>query len=203
MDTLGILFGSLARVRLMRLFVFNPGNPLDVDDAARRSKVPPHLVRRELAILAKAGLVKPRTFTREVAESGTTRRRRTKGFILNGSFSHLSALSSFLENMVPVKDTDIVKKLAGVGRLKFVVIAGVLVNDMDNRIDILIVGDAIKKALLERAIANIEAHLGRELRYAVFSTYDFKYRLAMSDRFIRDVLHYPHSTVIDRFGITA
>lgn len=186
----------------MRLFVFNPDVPLDLADIARRAKVNAPAVRRELNVLVKAALIKPKTFTREIEEGGKVRRRRARGFVLNNEFSYLSALSSFLENVVPVKEHDILKKLSGVGKLKFVVMSGVLVNDTENRIDILIVGDAIKQAPLERAIADIEAVIGRELRYAVLSTNDFKYRLSMYDRLIRDILHYPHATVIDHFGIT-
>src|SRR3989344_4479321 len=39
---------------------------------------------------------------------------------------------------------------------------------------------------------------GREIRYAVFSTPEFRYRLTIQDRLIRDTLDYPHLVLLDK-----
>jgi hypothetical protein len=54
---------------------------------------------------------------------------------------------------------------------------------------------------LERAIRDIESEVGKELTYAAFKTDDFIYRLGMYDKFIRDILDYPHEKILDKIGI--
>ena len=50
-------------------------------------------------------------------------------------------------------------------------------------------------------IKNLEAEIGKELRYVYFSTEDFKYRLSMCDKLMRDILDYPHKKVLNKLGI--
>jgi hypothetical protein len=47
----------------------------------------------------------------------------------------------------------------------------------------------------------MEADIGKELSYAVCDTADFVYRLNAYDKFIRDVLDYPHETIVDKLGV--
>ncbi len=69
--------------------------------------------------------------------------------------------------------------------------------------DILAVGDRLDEKKLGNAVRALEAELGRELRYAAFSTEEFKYRRGVYDRLIRDVFDYPNRIPLDRMGITA
>ncbi len=206
MEILGKLFGSGARVKVIRLFVFNPRIVYELGDIASRTKVPEKIIRVEVNLLRAAGLIKSKTFYKDVIEKKGGKkievRRRVKGIVLEERFPYLQALGSFLLNTSPVKEADIMKRLSGVGKLKFVVIAGIFLKDFDSRVDILIVGDALKRRILERAIRRLESEIGREIRYAVFSTSDFKYRLSVYDRLVRDVLDYPHRAVVDRFGLS-
>ena len=39
------------------------------------------------------------------------------------------------------------------------------------------------------------------MRYAAFGTEDFAYRFGMYDKFIRDIVDYPHERLIDKIGI--
>jgi len=47
----------------------------------------------------------------------------------------------------------------------------------------------------------LEAEIGKELVYAVFSSKDFSYRLGMYDRFVHDILDYPHEKILNRTDI--
>jgi hypothetical protein len=49
--------------------------------------------------------------------------------------------------------------------------------------------------------SGMEAEIGKELRYAYFSTDEFRYRLSMYDKLIRDILDYPHRVLLDKLGI--
>ena len=80
-------------------------------------------------------------------------------------------------------------------------VSGVFIQKPDSRVDLLIVGDRIKSTSLDRIIRNLEAQIGKELRYASFSTKEFRYRLNVYDRLIRDILDFPHEPVLDRIGV--
>ena len=206
MKILGKLFGSEARVKILRLFLFNPQEVYENADVASRAKVYSSTARREVAMLRRIGLIKRKYFYREAVQKGKSRfvakGKRVAGWTLNEKFQYLLALQGFLLGTAPIRQSDIVKRLERVGRLKFVAIAGAFLQDFDSRIDLLVVGDGIKRGALEDAIKSIEAELGRELRFAVFNTRDFQYRLNIYDKLIRDVLDYPHQKVLDRLDMS-
>ena len=64
--------------------------------------------------------------------------------------------------------------------------------------DIIIAVDALHESRLEKAIKTLEPQFGREIRYAAFSTPEFRYRLTVQDRLIRDTLDYPHLVLLDK-----
>jgi hypothetical protein len=68
------------------------------------------------------------------------------------------------------------------------------------KVDLLVVGDKLDEKPLGNAIHTLEAEMGRELRYAYFTTEEFKYRVGVYDRLVRDVFDYPHRTILDRIG---
>ena len=81
------------------------------------------------------------------------------------------------------------------------VISGAFVQRLDGPADLLIVGDDLKRNLIDQAIKNLEAETGRELVYAVFDTSDFMYRYHSSDRFIRDLFEFEHERLVDKIVI--
>lgn len=208
-DILGKLFGSNAIVKILRLFLFNPEEAFEARDVVRRTKVDPDVVRAELSMLARIGFIKRKAFTRTATPPARRRtprpkrlaRRRVMGWARDEHFLFTRELSALLIGSTPLWSRDLIKRLRHAGNIKVIVISGVFVGDLDGRLDILIVGDNIKRRELSQSIRNIEAELGREIRYAVFSTPDFRYRLGIYDKLVRDVLDYRHETVIDRLGV--
>ncbi|MEI7513420.1 MAG: hypothetical protein WCJ74_02245 [bacterium] len=197
------LFGSSAKVKIIKLFLFNQREIFDKDTISDRTKSSSAKVRSELLGLEKINLVKRRTFFKEFEKRGKTVKRRVDGWYVNPDFSLLSALQQLLIKTAPFSYNEIIAKLSKAGRLKFVVITGVFIQDFDSRIDILVVGDSISKAKLETAIKSMEAEIGRELRYCCFETADFKYRVDMYDKLVRDILDFNHEVVLDKMSITA
>ncbi len=191
MDVLGKLFGSTARVKILRLFVFNERTQFDADLVARRAKIAAATARREMRVLQQAGLIRKRSGARGGPK-----------FRLEATFAHLAPLRYFLANTAALDERDILGKLrAARGKLSLVIIAGMFIQDADSRIDLLIVGDNLKERALAGAVKDIEAELGKEIRLAVFSRKDFEYRHSMYDKLIRDILDYPHRTLLDRIGV--
>ena len=204
MDILEKLFGSSAKVRIMRLFLFNPATPYSMSDSSKRTQVSGAKVRRYLSLLAQTGMIHPKSFLKEKILKGKKRKTKkvwTRGWVLDTKFPYLAPLQSFLIDIAPLTRDDILKKFQRVGRLKLVILSGVFIHDLESRVDVLVVGDHIKKGVLENIIKSFEAEIGRELKYAAFETSDFKYRLGVYDKLLRDILDYKHNTILDRLGM--
>ena len=194
METLAKLFGSETKVKIIRLFLFNPETVFDTSTIAKRVGEDITRVRRELSGLEKIAFVKRRAKKVRGKAGG-------HGFVLNMSFSYLAPLQTFLTSAKPLQPTEITRKFTPLGTIKFLAIAGSFTRQADSRVDILIVGDNIKKGKLEKVIKGLEAEIGRELRYAFFNTPDFLYRLDMYDKLVRDILDYPHERLVNKLAI--
>jgi hypothetical protein len=181
------IFGGEAKVKIMRLFIFNPTVIFNASEVSKRAKTSSNIARREVGSLVKAGLVK----------------KTAKGYTLNRSYKYLTAISNFLIDATPLSEKEIVSKISSTGNVKLVLIAGVFLHNPDSRVDILIVGDHIKQGKLLTVISAIEAELGKELRYAVFETSDFNYRLGIYDKLVRDILDSQHEKILNKLGLQA
>ncbi len=189
MDTLEKIFGGAARVKLMRLFLFNPTLYYETSDVVDRSKVDSSRARRELNFLAKVGLVKKSTRGNMVV------------WYLNEKFPYLVEFQRLLLQTSLVHKQPIVKKISKIGRPKLIIFSGIFKELWDSRLDILVVADNAKKSAADSVMASIEADIGKEIRFTVLDSEDFKYRLGIGDRLIRDVLDYPHEIVLDKLGL--
>lgn len=189
-DPLQKLFGSDARIKLLRLFLFNPKAIYTVPDAAQRSRVPERTARKELALFSSIGLIR----------RSPTRQGSGLRYSLNDGFEYRSVLQNLLLN-APERAKDIFERIRSSGVIKFIVVAGVFMDDWEGRLDVLIVGDRIKEKPLRSSMRHLESEIGRELRYAMLPSDDFLYRLNMNDKLVRDVLDYPHRIMLDRLNI--
>ncbi|MCX6819821.1 MAG: hypothetical protein NT019_00830 [Candidatus Adlerbacteria bacterium] len=187
-DGLQKLFGSPARVKLLRLFLFNPKQSFTLADATKRARVGEDESRRELALFLRAELI--------------VRTPRGKGvrYGLNAEFEYVAALQDLLLN-APARGKDIVARIRRVGTLKFVVLSGMFLGEWDGSLDLLVVGDRVKEKNLREETRKLEAEIGKEIRYTLLSTEDFFYRINLNDKLIRDVLDYPHKIVLDKLNI--
>lgn len=206
MEILKKLFGSLVRVKLLRLFVFNPERFYDLSEAASRTKSDLGAVRKEIANLVHTSLIKPGVYSKIISRGNgvderTIKHKKVKGYKLNKNFKHLRSLRTLLLEIVPFTQSDISKRLAKSGKIKALITAGVFAHDDDGRLDLLVVGDKLKPNVISREIKTIESELGKELRYVVLDTNEFKYRLSIYDKLIRDTFDYPHQIVTDLLGI--
>ncbi len=201
---LSALFGSTARVKILRLFLSNLTTNYTIDEVTKRSKVHPNTVRKELNLFVKIGLLKKEQTEVSTFKGSGKNKKETKkkaaGFVVDRSFAELLSLRSFILNIDPTDDDDISKRVGKTGRIKLILVAGEFIRDPNSRVDILVVGDAIKEARLKAAISELEAKMGKELSYTSFTTTDFNYRLGVYDRLIRDVLDYPHQIIVDKLG---
>ena len=184
------LFGSAARLKLLRLFLFNPKQTYTVPDAAQRSRVHERTARKELALFASVGLIK-----RSPTRSGSGLR-----YMLNADFEYLTVLQNLLLN-APARAKDIYGRIRTAGTVKLIIVAGVFMGEWEGRLDVFVIGDRIKERVLRTRMRKLESEIGRDLRYALLGSEDFAYRLNMNDKLVRDIMDYPHRIVFDRLNI--
>ncbi|MFT5179812.1 MAG: hypothetical protein ACI9GH_000119 [Candidatus Paceibacteria bacterium] len=198
MDILETLFSSNAIVKLMRLFLFHPDKVFQKADIINKSKIRMDSASAELNILLKAGMIRKKS---TFVESKTGGKRRVSGYILNYDFSYRIPLHDLLIGSSDFNNQNLSKRIGKHGRIKLVVTSGVFIQDNDSRIDLLIVGDNIKERSLKTTIKTIESEIGKQLRYVIFDTKDYRYRVGVCDRLVRDILDYPHQILVNKMGV--
>ena len=191
MEILGKLFGSANKVKIMRLFLLNPEVVFSNNEVATRSRIgSPSIATRELNSLNKIEFLNKRS------------KDKTKAWQLNPDFPFTNQLKGILKNDLVARKRELMKQFGGCGRISLLIISGIFIENNDSRADLLIVGDNLKKRAIERGVKGLEAEIGKELAYAVLETADFKYRLNACDKFVRDVLDYPHERLVDKLNLS-
>ncbi len=180
---------SLQRLKLLRLFVYNDDVSFFAKEVAFRTRLPDAVVRKELNTLAAADFLKVRTH------------KGKKEYRVHKKNHHFPALARFIRETSEVSDARIVEEIKKCGNIRLIAISGLFTGAMEPKIDLLVVGDKIEEKRLTNSVHIIEAELGREIRYASFSTEDFRYRLGVYDRLLRDTFDYAHRFLVNKLGI--
>jgi hypothetical protein len=205
MDNLTAIFGSQVKVKILRLFLFNEAVAFTLKEIVEKTKSPAKAVRKELIVLEKADLLKSRHVSKEIQitkrEKILTKKVEGQGYILNSKYPYLDPLKSLLTITSLRVDQSLAKRFTNAGKIKLFIVAGVFTQNWDSRVDLLVVGDDLNLNKIESVIKVIESEIGKEISYSAFETQDFEYRLSIHDRLVRDILDYPHATLLDRLGI--
>jgi len=180
MEILEKILGNSARVKIMRLFLLNRGKSFTSKDIVKRSRVNANIVRKELRLLSSVGFIK----------------KRDVNWSFNSQFKYGEEFEDLLVRSDSLNKETILDNFKKVGRVKLVITSGVFIKNDDSRVDLLIVGDKMKRSKIEEGIRRLEAEIGAELVYAVFETKEFLYRLNMYDKLVRDILDYPHEVLL-------
>src|SRR6185312_17414462 len=179
-DALQKLFGSSARLKLLRLFLFNPKITYSVKEATEHSQIKPDEARKEFAAFQSMKLII------------RSRKAGVPRYQLNPDFEYVSALQNLLLNTAN-KGPDLYDRIRSTGAIKFMAISGVLLGEWeDGRLDLFVVGERVNDRKLRDEVRRLESELGMELRYTSLTTDNFYYRLAMNDHLVKDIFDYPH-----------
>ncbi|MDO8579624.1 MAG: hypothetical protein Q7R72_02005 [bacterium] len=205
MDTLSLLFGSVLRVKIMRLFLFNPGKPFDIEYIQGKTDATEREIKKEISFFRKIGLAKTKKFLKmtriKKGKKIIEKKKKVPAWTLDPSFKYIGALTDFLVRTHSLENKAIVRRLEKAGRIKAVVVSGIFMGDAESRLDMFIVGDNVRSGSIDRIIRGLESDMGKDIRYAVLSGPDFAYRVNMNDKLVRDVLDYPHTVLLDKLGI--
>lgn len=209
METLGKIFGKAARVKVMRLFLFNPSHSFTIEEVSRRSRIRKDSARSELKRLATIGMLNKKTWklkvdaeTKQKTSSKKTKKSKKtttqKGFVLNKTFALIEPLRNLLIETELVTQKDILKRLRQAGKIDLLLLSGIFIRDENRSLDVLVVGNKLKPEILARQMAILESEIGRELSYAQFDVEEFTYRMGMYDKLLRDVLENHHEVLVNR-----
>lgn len=184
------LFGSKTRVKLLHLFLNNPGKAFYVREITRLIDEQINSVRRELSNMLNVGIITNDNADHKLYYEVNQRYEHYVPFRAIFADEHVEAI---VEHGSTISWHDMIKQLAGV---RLAISAGVLVKGSTSSIDILIVGDALP-VKVKKLIKDIEKLEGRELNYSMLSYDEFYYRLSVRDKFITEILNGKYTVLVD------
>lgn len=185
------LFGSKTRVKLLHLFMNNPGKSFYVREITRLIDEQINSVRRELANMLKVGII--------ISDSADNKlyyevNQRYEFYVpLRAIFSD-QKMATLPEASSDKSDWS--KAVIALPHLRVAVAAGVLEKGSTSNVDLLLVGN-LPVAKIKLAIKRIEEHEGREINYATMKYEEFYYRLSVRDKFITEIINSKHSVLVD------
>ena len=188
------LFGSKTRTKLLSLFFSNIERSYYVREMTRVIDEQINSVRRELSNLESIGVIKNETYDNKVYYSANAKHPFARA--LNMMFS--TKVDKVLVETA-VKDSTWDEYIRPVkSYLSFLFVTN-RVPGQDG-IDMLIVGDDRTKKL-SRWAEVVEKKEGKPLNYVIISRDDFKYRLSVKDRFLKEIMEMQHIVQYDPEGM--
>lgn len=171
---------SKVRIKLLTLFLTNPGKIFHVREITRRTDEEINAIRRELARMEKAGMV----------ASEWRQNRRFYGFrkdyVLFAELCVLIVKSTGL-------GADIIKNRAKLGKIKYAFILGTFAKAGQGEpgdIDLLIAGNVVLPELTA-IVKEEEVKRDKEINYSVMSEEEFLFRKRRRDPFLLGILAKP------------
>ena len=187
------LFGSKTRVKLLHLFLNNPGKAFYVREITRLIDEQINSVRRELANMLKVGIIDSETSDNKLYYQVN---QRYEYYVpLRAIFANEKVAALQNETTSGVAQSWR-KDLAQLTGARLIILSGVLVEGSSSTVDVLIVGDA-RPAQLKKIMKTIETSEGREINYALLTYSDFSYRLSVRDRFVSEIISQKYTTLVD------
>lgn len=184
------LFGSKTRVKLLHLFMDNPGKAFYVREITRLIDEQINSVRRELANMLEVGVISSDSADNKLYYEVN---QRYQYYVpLRAIFADEKVETVVAEN----GDSQWSEELKQLPGVRIAVTAGVLVRGSSSTIDLLLVGN-IPTAKLKIAIKTLERSEGREINYATMGYDEFYYRLSVRDKFIVEIVNDKHSVLVD------
>lgn len=202
MELLSRLLGGTERVKLMRFFLHHEEGIFSPSILSEKTKIKEVVIKKELAFLTSLGFIekkKAKLFvTVGKGKKATQKLKEVNGLMLNQDFPLNDALKNLLFDFQAIDKKELASRFKATGRIKLFLTSGIFIGDEKSRLDVLIVGESMKKPKAEKEFEILSAELGREVIFAVMDVEEYMYRLKMYDKFVRDVLDMPNEKVIDK-----
>ena len=188
------IFGSRTRLKLLKLFLTHPSEYFFVRELTRRTEEKINSIRRELANLEDVGLIKVEDKVKLDKEKDVKEKRKyytaNTDFVLYEEFKNLILKSRLL------LEKALTKEVNNLGKVKFLALSGIFVDDKNAKTDLLAVG-SIDRKKLDALVKKLEKNFEQEIRYTIMPTSEFNYRNQVTDKFLFEILESKHIIVID------
>jgi DNA-binding transcriptional ArsR family regulator len=186
------LFGSKTRVKLLALFLSNPGHAFFVRELTRKIDEQINSVRRELLNLKSLGIV-------------TSQDKKGKSYYeINTKFEFYPELKKIFsktdQNMT--EEDKLAAALRRSGNVQYAALTGRFVGDVTSQVDLFIVGE-IDKRKLKPALSELEKEIGREANYCIMSEVEFDDRSMLFDRFLTEIMAGPKKVIVDNLKVAS
>ncbi|MDA1061287.1 MAG: winged helix-turn-helix domain-containing protein [bacterium] len=168
------LFTSNTRIKLLTVFLMNPGEEYFIRELTRKLDEQINSIRRELDNLKKMGFLKSRT------------KLRKKYYYVNKNFVFLEELKSIIVKALSSNET-LVKDISQMGEIKLLALSGLFIGKETTSVDMFIVGDMDKERLTN--YINNDLRTKRPVKLTIMNEEDFVYRLNCKDRFVTDIMN--------------
>ncbi len=207
------LFGSKARVKILKNFLLNPDKKFYIRQLARDLKLQVNSVRRELSNLEDFGLLssddnnninsnvlsntpesKKNSKEKDIKETGL---KEKKYYWVNKNFILFSEVRSLIVKSQILAGESFIKNLKLVCDPKFILLSGIFVNNESSPTDVLIVAN-VENDKLTKIISDLEQELSREVNFTVMDEAEFKYRQEVADVFLHSVLNARRIILLDK-----
>jgi predicted transcriptional regulator len=195
---LGKLFGSTARVKILKLFLLNPDNSYYIRQISRHLNLQLSAVRRELENLETLELLESRHGGEgdEVISDEKVSKNDRKYYQANRDFVLFNEIRELIIKAQILCEKEFTDKLKKLGTIKLLILSGLFINEKQAPVDMLIVGN-FDKNKVAKLIKLLEEELVDEVNYTVLSEADFHYRRQVTDVFLYSVLEGKKIVVID------
>lgn len=212
---LGKIFGSENRVKILRYFLAHPDEQISLEGLSKKTKVKDPDLKKELKNLVAINFLNELTIVSEVevpvknkaksknrTSAVTTKIKEIKenGLELNKAYVFADSLASLLLDFRYIDRRELLEDFKRYGKIKLLCLGGVFMQDEEGKLDVLVAGDALDKEKIDDFMKKLEADFGTELRYAVFESEEFRYRVNMFDRLIKDFLKGPHEKILEKIS---
>ncbi len=178
MASLSDLITSKVRIKILELFLSNPNEMYHVRGIVREIKEEINAVRRELAKLEEAGIIK------KEARGNRIYYWARNEYPMFGDLISLVSKTTGLGSILVTNRTKI-------GKVSFVMFSGKFARrkprKKEDEVDILIVGDIVLPELAA-VIRAEESKRGKEINYTVMSREEFDFRKKRRDPFLLGIL---------------
>jgi len=164
------LFSSRTRVKLLSIFLSNPKREFFVRELTRITDEQINSIRRELDNLKKAGFLKSRLDNNK------------KYFSINKKFLILDELKSIFSKFTGPSE-NIANNILKYGDIDLIAISGRIIEHNNSSIEVLVVGDA-NRTDLKNYLKRLEKERKHEIRFVIFTTEDFLFRMRCNDKFL-------------------
>lgn len=191
---LDAIFGSAVRVKILNFLLISPAAKHYSSQLSTALGIAASSLRHELANLVKAGLIRE-----DKDGSGSGKNRERKTYSINENFLLYPEIKALFVKAQILFSEKFLEGLRKACQPKFLALTGLFTNYPEAQTDLIVAGQ-IRRGPFLRLINELEADLGREVKFTILSEAEFLYRRDIMDIFLYNILEGKTVVLIDEIS---